>query len=230
MRRVELWGKAPKKWDVCAPHSQGSAQRTNDILSLIFRSDSRNGLRRKPRTAHSLRLWIFLLLHGHTLAADVYVISLIASPMFRETDFYNLKLHFVNTHWVLVRFDTCEGSRLNFFHTECACFIKLLVIWFCGSREANLVRCWYLPRQSWSFTQNVLVLLTFPLFGSVVTEKPTWSGVLAILLPEVPITWILSPWQLQSMFCIPLLNPSMYQVYKSGSAAAFSRINITVIM
>ena len=142
MRRVELKGKAPKKWDVCAPHSQGSAQRTNEFfLSLLFRSDSRNGLRRKPRTAHSLRLWIFLLLRGHTLAADVYVISLIASPVFRETGFYNLKPHFINTYWVLVRLNTCQRSRLDVF------------------------------------TQNVLVLLTCSLFGSVMAEKPTWSGV-----------------------------------------------------
>ena len=34
MRRVELWGKAPKKWDVCAPHSQGSEQRTNDFFFI----------------------------------------------------------------------------------------------------------------------------------------------------------------------------------------------------
>lgn len=36
MRRVELKGKAPKKWDVCAPHSQGSTQRTNDFFIADF--------------------------------------------------------------------------------------------------------------------------------------------------------------------------------------------------
>ena len=46
---MELKGKAPKKWDVCAPHSQGSAQRTNDFF-LIAAFSFRLAQRTTPKT------------------------------------------------------------------------------------------------------------------------------------------------------------------------------------